>query len=94
MTYAEDGVATQVDSPVLEIRDKDESEGNLLLRCDADSYISQTTPGVLEFNVPAEITQAIPPGTYWYDMFGTVDGVRLELAPIDEVHVKASVSLP
>jgi hypothetical protein len=94
MTFARAGVATQVDLPVLEIREGQDSTFPLILRCDETHYITQTTAGVLIFNVPYTVTGALTPGEWYWDMYGIIDGSRKCLAPVDRAIIAASVSVP
>ena len=92
MTYTRDSVPTQVDDPVAEARQGPSRTYALVVRMDADTYITQDDPGVLVFALPAAVTIAFPLGEWHWDFFGTVAGRRLKLVPMSPFIVVANVS--
>lgn len=92
MTFKRAGVATQVTSPVLEIRDAPDSSGTLLLRLDDTGYITQSVPGVMDLAVPQDDLADLPAGWAHWDMFGTVDGERLKLVRMSRAEIIANIS--
>jgi hypothetical protein len=89
-TFKVNAVPTQVDSPAAQVRSSKASTGTLIL--DLTTYIAQAVPGVMVISVPRAITAALPPGNYYWDMFGTVGSSRIKLVDVSVFTVYPAVT--
>lgn len=93
MTFKRNGVASRVVDPIAQVRSAKTHAGELVLTMDeAGGIITQDDDGVLVFLIPSATTAALAAGTYYWDLFGTVDGKRIKLADVGKFVVHASVS--
>lgn len=95
MTYKRAGQPVHVDQPFGQIRTGKTTESRLLLQMDSTAespIITQAADGVLSFLIPAALTATLPPGQWWWSLFGVVEGRRKRLVPNAEVHVSGSTS--
>lgn len=95
MTYRRDGAPLRVGSPVGEIRQGEDSSSELVLRMDStaeSAIITQAEDGVLSFRIPHTVTSALPPGNWYWDLFGVINGDRKKLVKDARVEISRSIT--